>query len=145
MTLPSSATVVPAMSRQAVVICWLIGPSPSRRAYAACGPGRTGRTSPARTGRTSPARTGDPGGPRSREGLLGDGGRAGHAPPAGAGHEDHARRDLRAVVELGRRHLAVDAGPPATGRRQRGPEQLLGPAAEVIIVGLVPLECERLG
>src|ERR1700722_15983902 len=121
MTLPSSATVVPAMSRQAVVN-WLIGPSSPRR----------------------PSAAGHRGGRRSREALLSDSGRARHAPPAGAGHEDPPRRHLRAVVELARRHLAVDPRPPPPGARQGGAEELLGPAAQVIVGALVDVERERL-
>src|SRR5258708_32590650 len=39
--------------------------------------------------------------PVSRERLLGDSGGAGHAPAARAGDQNHARRDLGPVIQLG--------------------------------------------
>src|SRR5258708_7148399 len=101
MTLPSSATVVPAMSRQAMLILLI-------------------------------------------ERLLSDSRRAGHTPAARAGHEHHARGHPRSVVQLLASDLAVHARPAQPGGRQARSEQLLGPAAQVLVGSLVDVEGERL-
>src|SRR5260370_30803588 len=49
--------------------------------------------------------------PVSRERLLGDSGGAGHAPAARAGDQNHARRDLGPVIQLGTGGEFLPGGP----------------------------------
>src|SRR6266852_2995031 len=116
-TLPSSATVVPAMSRHATLIPDIHAPQlrPSGSRNAARG-----------------------------ERLLGDRRGERHTTPAWTGDQHHGWRDLSPEVQARPGQLAVGAGPAPPGRRQLRPEQLFNPGAQVMVGRLVDVEGERL-
>src|SRR5260221_2606247 len=104
-TLPSSATVVPAMSRHATLILDIHAPQL--------------RSSGSRNAARGERQLGDRRGKR-------------HTTPAWTGDQHHGWRDLSPEVQATTGHLAVHPRPPPPRRRPRRTQQQLIPGAQVL-------------